>query len=132
MAKVLVKRGTRSQINAAGAANGLNQGEIYLVTDEDRLAVGKDSSTAITLANLSDAGSQGEPGTTPLTWDYFAANWTAAPSQAGIVAAGNVYAYTLGGVTRYRLVPSVYSAAQDAFYSSFSGGVLSGLIISRG
>lgn len=126
MAKVLVKRGTRSQINAAGAANGLNQGEIYLVTDEDRLAVGKDSSTAITLANLSDAG------TTQLTWDYFAANWTAAPSQAGIVAAGNVYAYTLGGVTRYRLVPSVYSAAQDAFYSSFSGGVLSGLIISRG
>lgn len=126
MAKVLVKRGTRSQINAAGAANGLNQGEIYLVTDEDRLAVGKDSSTAITLANLSDAG------TTPLTWDYFATNWTAAPSQAGIVAAGDVYAYTLGGVTRYRLVPSVYSAAQDAFYSSFSGGVLSGLIISRG
>lgn len=55
MTKVLVKRGTRAQISAAGAASGLNQGEIYLVTDEDRLAVGKNTTTAITIASLADA-----------------------------------------------------------------------------
>ena len=56
MTKVLVKRGTRAQIDAAAAASGLNQGEIYLVTDEDRLAVGKNTTTAVTIASLADAG----------------------------------------------------------------------------
>lgn len=56
MTKVLVKRGTRAQIDAAAAASSLNQGEIYLVTDEDRLAVGKNTTTAVTIASLADAG----------------------------------------------------------------------------
>jgi hypothetical protein len=56
MTKVLVKRGTRAQIDAAAAASGLNQGEIYLVTDEDRLAVGKNTTTVVTIASLADAG----------------------------------------------------------------------------
>lgn len=55
MAKVLVKRGTRAQINAAALVDGLNQGEIYFVTDEDRLAVGKNTSTAVTIASLADS-----------------------------------------------------------------------------
>ena len=66
------------------------------------------------------------------SWEYYATNWTTAPSLAGSTAAGDVYAYTLSGTTRYRLVPTTYSAAQDAFYSTFSGGVLSGLIVTRG
>ena len=67
-----------------------------------------------------------------LTWEHLVTNWSTAPTQAGTVAAGAVYAYTLGGVTRYRLVPTAYSAGQDAFYANFTGGVLSGLIVSRG
>ena len=67
-----------------------------------------------------------------LTWEHLVTNWSTAPAQAGTVAAGAVYAYTLGGVTRYRLVPTAYSAGQDAFYANFTGGVLSGLIVSRG
>ena len=55
MTKVLVKRGTRAQIDAAAAASGLNQGEIYLVTDEGRLAVGKNTTTAVSIASLADA-----------------------------------------------------------------------------
>lgn len=73
-----------------------------------------------------------EGGAVILSWDYLACNWTTAPAQVGTVASGDVYSYTLGAVTRYRLVPSTYSAAQDAFYSTFSGGVLSGLITTRG
>jgi hypothetical protein len=70
-----------------------------------------------------------------LTWDFLASNWTTQPAvvgQATSPAAGDVYSYTWAGVTRYRLVPSTYSAAQDAFYASFSAGACSGLIVARG
>ena len=42
---LLVKRGTRAQLNAAAAASGLKAGEPYLITDEGRLAVGLSVST---------------------------------------------------------------------------------------
>jgi len=45
MATIKVKRGTRSEVNSAASASGLNQGELYLITDEDVLAVGTSSST---------------------------------------------------------------------------------------
>jgi hypothetical protein len=45
MATIKVKRGTRSEINTAASASGLNQGELYLITDEDVLAVGTSTST---------------------------------------------------------------------------------------
>jgi hypothetical protein len=37
---IQIKRGTRAQIEAAKAAGLLKDGEPYLITDEDRLAVG--------------------------------------------------------------------------------------------
>jgi hypothetical protein len=37
---IQIKRGTRAQIEAAKAAGQLRDGEPYLITDEDRLAVG--------------------------------------------------------------------------------------------
>lgn len=40
MPKVLIKRGTRSQLDTAKNASGLNAGELYLITDESKLAVG--------------------------------------------------------------------------------------------
>ena len=46
MAQVIkIKRGTRAQLNAAAAANGLAAGEPYLITDENRLAIGLSAST---------------------------------------------------------------------------------------
>ena len=46
MAQVIkVKRGTRAQLNAAASANSLAAGEPYLITDENRLAVGLSVST---------------------------------------------------------------------------------------
>ena len=78
--------------------------------------------TAGTLATLTDVR----------TWEYYVSNWSVEPAQVGTVAAGAVWSYTLGGVTRFRLVPTTYSASQDAFYTTFSGGVLSGFIVSRG
>ena len=40
MPSVRIKRGTRTQLTAAAAANGLKEGEVYLITNEARLAVG--------------------------------------------------------------------------------------------
>ena len=72
----------------------------------------------------------------PLTWDFLAAKWSVPPAEVGTATvsgqSGVVLSHALEGVTRFRFVPGVYSAAQDAFYSTYSGGVLSGLITSRG
>lgn len=40
MAQIKLKRGTRAQLDAAAAANELNQAEPYFVTDENVIAVG--------------------------------------------------------------------------------------------
>ena len=71
-----------------------------------------------------------------LTWPHLAEAWSAEPSQVGTATvsneAGAVWEYTLDGVTRYRFVPDVYNPTLDAFYSEFTGGALSGLIVARG
>lgn len=66
------------------------------------------------------------------TWSYYAMNWSVEPSLNSSITGGDVYDYTLDGTTRYRFVPTTYDPTQDAFYSNFSGGTLSGLIVSRG
>lgn len=66
MAKVLNKRGTRSEINVAAATGALNAGEVYLITDEDRIAIGTSTSTYETYAKESEAGGGGGSGTTIL------------------------------------------------------------------
>lgn len=66
------------------------------------------------------------------TWDYYAINWSTAPSVNSAISGGTVYTYVLNGTTRYRFVPTSYDPTTDAFYSTFSGGVLSGLITTRG
>lgn len=40
MSSIRIKRGTRAQIEAAAAEDGLRLGEPYLMTDEDRVVVG--------------------------------------------------------------------------------------------
>lgn len=45
MAQILIKRGTRANLDTAAGASGLTLGEPYLVTDENRVAVGTGVST---------------------------------------------------------------------------------------
>lgn len=104
-----------------------------IVVNADSIDLATTGITPGTYTGLTvDAYGRATAGTNALTWDFLATNWTSAPSVAGTVAGGTVYSYVRSGVARYRLVPTSYSAAQDAFYSGFSGGVLSGLIVSRG
>lgn len=68
----------------------------------------------------------------PIDWIYLKEKWDAPPTLNATISSGDVYNYTLGGVTRYRLVPEPYVAANDAFYTGFDGTTLSGLIAARG
>ena len=67
-----------------------------------------------------------------LTWEYFVLNWSTNPTFNTNITGGRVFDYTLNGVTRYRFIPIPYNATGDAFYSSFDGTNLTGLIITRG
>lgn len=71
------------------------------------------------------------PGSTT-TWSYYATTWSVEPTLNTTITGGTVYDYTLDGTTRYRFVPTVYDATEDAFYTTFGGGLLTGLIVSRG
>lgn len=110
---------------------------LEITTTTNTLVLASPEQSAIVLnvpAAISlDLQTQGTQGTaSPPTWEFYAANWSTPPTQVSTTAAGAVYSYVLDGVTRYRLVPAVYDPTDDAFYSTFTGGVLSGLIVSRG
>lgn len=66
------------------------------------------------------------------SWAELVTRWDVQPALAATITDGAVFAYQLDGVTRYRLVPSPYSPAGDAFYAGFAGGVLSDLVAARG
>ena len=121
MPSLMHKRGTRAQINAAAAAGGLKTGEIYLITDEARLTVGTASGAHQACAKQSDLG-----------WSSYVSIWSSTPVKIAATPSGDVYKYTRAAGNYYRLVPSPYTPAQDAFYSNYTAGVLSGLLASRG
>lgn len=51
---IQIKRGTRAQIEAAKAAGQLKDGEPYLITDENRIAVGVSSSGYSSFAKIEE------------------------------------------------------------------------------
>ena len=70
MPSIKIKRGTRSQIDAAATANQLKEGEMYLITDEDRLGVGKSASTYISFPKMSELGGSSGGNTGTATIDF--------------------------------------------------------------
>lgn len=81
-------------------------------------------------------GQPGPPGNDATSWTALATRWSSPPVSIGTAsvngAPGSVISYTSEGVTRFRFVPTIYDAALDGFYASFTDGVLGGLIVSRG
>jgi hypothetical protein len=51
---LLVKRGTRAQIDLAASNDELNLGELYLITDENRIAVGTSTNSYIAFAKQEE------------------------------------------------------------------------------
>jgi hypothetical protein len=62
MPKILNKRGTRANLNTLASANGLSAGEVYLITDENRIAMGTSTSTYESYAKESEAAGGGGSG----------------------------------------------------------------------
>jgi hypothetical protein len=110
------------------AAPGSNPAD-YSLKLADLADVDADNSQAGDV--LINDGTNWVDGDVPPSWIELVTQFSSV-TLTGSTAAGSVYAYVQGGVTRYRLVPVPYDAAQDAFYSTFTGGALSGLIVSRG
>jgi hypothetical protein len=77
-------------------------------------------------------GGRGPAGIAIASWARFATAWTVAPVFNSSISGGDVYDYTYGSTTYYRFVPSAYDPSQDAFYDTFSSGLLSGEIANRG
>jgi hypothetical protein len=81
-------------------------------------------------------GMPGQDGTSDLTtlWFYLASSWTSEPTVnlTSPALGGTVYTYIYGSTTYYRHVPSPYDPAEDAFYETYSGGVLSNQIAVKG
>ena len=56
MPDVRHKRGTRAALVALAGTNGLKPGQVYVLTDENRLAVALTASTFETFAKQAEAG----------------------------------------------------------------------------
>ena len=75
-----------------------------------------------------------------LSWTDYATRWSSVPTSVvsdgsgsdGTVS-GNIKAYVLNSVTRYRFIPTTYSSASDAFYSNYTSATktVSNIIVAR-
>lgn len=64
------KRGTRAQIDAAATASGLKAGEVYLITDENRLTVGTAVNAHQPAAKQGEGGGGGSAAFTTVEIDF--------------------------------------------------------------
>lgn len=108
------KRGTRSQVDAAAAANALRVGEVYLITDEARLTVGTSANTH------QPAAKQGEGDGDPWTWIKLAAdvanNTVTSAAATGLsfaAAANTMYLVELIGAFQSAIATTGIAVALD-------------------
>lgn len=110
--------------NTEPAAGQLKMPVAFVVTDHHQNGEIMVRVTPVDESRFQDA----------LTWTDLATRWDAEPTLTGTATtptAGDVYAYTLAGATRYRLVPAAYTPAADVFYTAYASGVCSGPIVAR-
>lgn len=126
------KTGNAIEIAISGGADLLMRGvDRYINFGDDTGSTGygiRDNAGTLQFKNNAGAWTNFGEG----TWSFFATTWSTSPTLNSLITGGSVYNYTLKGTTRYRFVPSTYTASADAFYSTFSAGTLSGLLIARG
>ena len=105
--------------NVAGVVpTTLADGELAL-NQADKILFYKDNLGIIRSLNLVNSGSSA-----PKWLDILVG--ASSSSFNATIATGTVVNYVFAGVTYYRLMPS--GTEKEAFYSTFSGGVLSGLV----
>lgn len=90
MPSVRIKRGTRAQISSAAAANGLKQGELYHVTDENRVELGTGVNSSIALATKSEVDGKEPTISAGTTAQYWRGDKTWQTLNKSAVGLGNV------------------------------------------
>jgi len=65
-------------------------------------------------------------------WVYLVTTWSEKPTLVYMSDTQLIYSYTLNGITRYRSILVDYDPVYDIFYSTYSNGLLSDKIVSRG
>lgn len=129
MPRVQIKRGTRSQIDSAALSDSLNIGELYLITDENRIAVGTGINTYSAFALIDEV--QGST----TSWEHYATN-IVYTNEGEAITGGIVYTGTYAGNNIYRYISTALTSdgypEEDSFYETFTGGELSDLLATRG
>lgn len=92
MPSLKVKRGTKSQIDAAASSGSLNAGEPYLITDEGRIAIGTSATAYSQSVMTSDIG------TTVQAYDADLTTWAGKTAPSGTVV-GTTDSQTLSAKT---------------------------------
>lgn len=105
-----IKRGTRAQLNAAAAAGGLKAGEPYLITDENRIAIGLSTTGYETFAK-------------PTAAEGITGGWT-------FYAQPNLISLAIGGV-QVISTTGRYTSLYNAMSMSQDGGVTQGSFVAR-
>jgi len=126
LTRVLDESSTGSLLNLSGNA------VVYATATGQDIVQPSDLATVATTGDYSDLTGIPVVPVMSITWDYLVQNWSVEPTLNATVASGDVYNYTQGDVTRYRIVPEPYDATEDHFYSDFNGTALSGFIVARG
>lgn len=113
--------------NKTPLTTDLDLGELAVNTNDGKLFLKKKVGTVESVVALKSS---------ELTdyWSFLATQWSSPPTFLQTISTkggGDVYSYAQGGTTRYRLVPTTYSADNDAFYATFTSGTLSDFIVSR-
>jgi hypothetical protein len=123
------KRGSLAQIDAAAAVNGLRQGEVYFVTDQNRLTVGTAVNQHMPIAKQSEIGGGG--GSDPWTWQKLASDVanstvTLAPATGLSFAApaNTTYLVEVIGAFQAAAITTGIAMALDIPSGSISGQVI--------
>lgn len=101
---------------------------VFTLTDGSEVDVGPLTGLPAASEGNTYVVGQGS-GAVQLKWLDYATGFSATPTLLQTIADGDVYEYTYSNGTRYRLVPS--GAEVDSFYTTFSSGVLSGLVAEK-
>ena len=96
MPKILNKRGTRANLNTLASANGLSAGEVYLITNENKIAIGLSTNTYEAFAKESSntfTGTQTFSGTST-TLAAILTNAAETTTVSATAATGTIAYYT--------------------------------------
>ena len=96
--------------------------KVFKQTDKDAI-----TTNALDIVNLEVTVAN-----PPLTWHQLVQEFSQRPTTEAILPTGTVRSSILKGITRFRFIPSPYDPTQDAFYESWDGSNLTGIIATRG